>query len=84
MLKWFHNLTTGETDYFNETSSSDSYVEGFDSNGDYHHINKCGNMGIDSSTGDTFFKTGSFVHGTGSGDTFRSAFDDDDDDPFGF
>lgn len=44
MFKWFHNLTTGETEYFNETSSSDCYVEGFDSNGDFHHINKCGKM----------------------------------------
>ncbi|MCQ2234198.1 MAG: hypothetical protein MJZ24_05600 [Paludibacteraceae bacterium] len=27
MFKWFHNLTTGDTDYSNETSSLDSYVE---------------------------------------------------------
>lgn len=56
MFMWFHNLTTDETDYFNETSSSDSYVEGFDSNGDFHHINKCGKMRIDSTRGDKYFK----------------------------
>lgn len=78
MFKWFHNLTTGEMDYFNETSSSDSHVGGFDSNGDFHHINKCGDMGIDTFTGDTYFKTGSFIHKSSSSDIFNSPFDDDD------
>lgn len=76
MFKWFHNLTTGETDYFNETSSSDSYVEGYDSNGDFHHINKCGSMGIDSYTGDTYYEMGG---GFGKSGFSHSSFDDDDD-----
>lgn len=84
MFKWFHDLTTGESDYFNETDSNDSYVEGYDSNGDFHHINKCGNMGIDSYTGDVYYKTGNFIERFGSSHSTFSSFDDDDDDPFGF
>ena len=84
MFKWFHNLSTGEADYFNETFSSDSCVEGYDSHGNFHHITLCGNMGVDSFTGDTYYKMGNIIQKAGSTDSFYFPYsdDEDDNDPF--
>ena len=78
MYKIYNNLSTGETVFFNETCSTENYIEGFDSNGNFHHVVKSGNMRIDTTTGDTYIKTGNYYQKTGSADVFHCPFGDEE------
>lgn len=78
MYKIYNNLTTGETVFFNETSSTNNYIEGFDSDGNFHHIIKNGCMRIDTTTGETYIKTGKYFQKTNSTDVYFCPFDDEE------
>lgn len=78
MFKFFTDLFSGRFEIFNETSSSDSHIEGFDEEGNFHHISKCGNTGIDTMTGDTYTDMGGgFIQRNTGGSMYHSSFDDD-------